>query len=56
MFDTHEVLELRIRVKELDRAITAAMKKNDYTKAKTLTEEQEGLIQRLVALGERTSD
>jgi len=40
------------RVRELDRLIAQALKKNDYQAAKTLTAEQEQLIQKLVESGD----
>lgn len=52
LFDAPRTLELKERVRALDRQIAAALKKDDYDKARELTKEQEGLIQELVKLGE----
>ena len=52
LFDAPKSLELKERVRELDRQIAGALKGNDYDKAKELTQEQEGLIQELVKMGE----
>lgn len=52
LFGTSRIKELQDRVKELDRLIALAMKKNRYTEAKSYTEEQEKIIQELVQLGE----
>ena len=52
LFDAPKSLEIKERVRELDRQISGALKKNDYDKAKEMTKEQEGLIQELVKMGE----
>jgi len=52
LFGTSDVLELKNRIRELDRRMARAMKAEDYTLAKTLTEQQETLIQQLVQLGD----
>ena len=40
------------RVRDLDGLIAQALKRNDYAQAKTLTQEQERLIQKLVESGD----
>jgi len=52
LFETSKIQELQDRVKELDRLIADAMKQNRYKDAKSYTEEQKIIIQRLVQLGE----
>ena len=52
LFDVSKPQSLRRRIRELDRLIAKAMKRNDYEQAKSLTEEQKRFIQELVAMGE----
>jgi hypothetical protein len=53
LFGYSRAEELRRRVKELDDLIATSMKKNDYSKARELTKEQEKIIQELVDLGDQ---
>lgn len=52
LFDAPKSLEIKERVRDLDRQISSALKKNEYDKAKEMTKEQEDLIQELVKMGE----
>ena len=49
LFGSSRVDEIRKKVKELDGMINKAMKHKEFAKAKSFTEEQERLIQILVA-------
>ncbi|MCK5146943.1 hypothetical protein KAR48_09310 [bacterium] len=42
------------RIRELDKLIASALKKNDYQAAKNLTQEQEILIQKMVESGDES--
>jgi hypothetical protein len=52
LFGASKEKELTARVKELDSEIARAMKKKDFTKAKSLTDQQSRLLKELVDLGE----
>lgn len=52
LFEAPEHHQDQNRVRELDRLIAQALKKNDYMAAKKLTAEQEQLIQKLVESGD----
>ena len=56
LFETSRAEELDRRVKELDKLISNALKRNDYEKAKEWTNEQESIIQELVELGGTEQD
>ena len=53
LFETSKIKEMQERVKELDRLISNAMKKKQYKDAKSYTDEQEKLIQKLVQIAEK---
>lgn len=52
LFESSRDQELQRRVKELDVLIARELKKNNYDRAKTLTEQQKICIQELVEMGE----
>lgn len=52
LFDVSRPEVLRRRVRELDLLIAKALRKNNYDKARALTEEQKRNLQELVDLGE----
>ena len=52
LFATSRSQELRNRVKELDGLISRALRKNEYERARTFTEQQEKLIYELVVMSE----
>lgn len=52
LFESSRDQELQRRVKELDVLIARELKKNNYDRAKTLTEQQKRCIQELVEMGE----
>lgn len=56
LFDSLKPQELRRRIRTIDIEIKEALKKNAYDRAKSLTEEQERLIQELVQLGDREAE
>ena len=56
LFGTSRVEEIRKKIKELDILINKAMKSKEYAQAKSLTEEQERLIQILVSGNEDKSE
>lgn len=52
LFGVSKSEELEHRVKELDESIDLALKRNEYSRAKELTDEQKKVIQELVQMGE----
>ena len=54
LFDAPVAERLKRRIKELDSDIEKAMKKRDYAKAKSLNDQQSGLIKEMLRLGERS--
>jgi hypothetical protein len=52
LFGESKVKELTRKVKELDSGIAGAMKKKDFARAKSLTDQQSNLLKELVDLGE----
>jgi hypothetical protein len=48
LFGTPKTAELRYQIKGLDDGIAKAMKQGDYEKARSLTEEQQRLLQNMV--------
>ena len=53
LFGASRVKDLTRKVKELDPEIAAAMKKKDFARAKSLTDQQSNLLKELVDLGEK---
>jgi hypothetical protein len=52
LFGSSKVQNLKRKVKELDAEIGTAVRKKDFTKAKTLTAQQSNLLKELIDLGE----
>ena len=52
LFGLPELETLKRRIKELDLQISKALKQNDYTRAKQLTDQQAELLQAMVENGE----
>ena len=52
LFGSSRIQELQERIRELDVLIAKALKHNHYDKAKVLSDEQKGIIQELVELGD----
>ncbi len=55
LFGTDKAQYLKQRVKELDADIAKAMKGKDFAKAKRLTDQQSGMLQELLNLGETST-
>lgn len=53
LFGASREKELTRGVKELDSEIARAMKKKDFTRAKSLTDQQSALLKELIDLGEK---
>ena len=56
LFGSSRIQELQERIRELDISIAEALKNNRYDKAKVMSDEQKGMIQELVELGESESN
>lgn len=54
LFGNSEPDNIRQRIRELDKEIASAMRKQDFKGAKSKTDEQAGLIKQLVEMGEKT--
>jgi hypothetical protein len=52
LFDASSSEKIRHRVKELDVEIEKAMKRKDFTRARSLTDQQSGLLKELLDSGE----
>jgi uncharacterized membrane protein (DUF106 family) len=52
LFGASKIQDLKRKVQELDSKIIRAMKKRDFPKAKTLTDQQSELLKELLDLGE----
>ena len=52
LFGASQIQDLKRKVKELDSEISRAMKKKDFVKAKSLTNQQSKLLKELLDLGE----
>ncbi|MBN2105131.1 hypothetical protein JW835_13915 [bacterium] len=52
LFGLSELDTLKRQIKEMDQQISHALKANDYTEAKKLTDQQAELLQALVEKGE----
>jgi len=53
LFGIPELEAIKRTIKELDRQISDAIKKNDYERAKKLTDQQAELLQAMVENGEQ---
>jgi hypothetical protein len=52
LFGSDKSFELRRRVKELDAAISKALRAKDFARAKQLTDQQSNALKELIDLGE----
>jgi uncharacterized membrane protein (DUF106 family) len=52
LFGLTEIQALKRRIKELDQQISSALKKGDYAGAKSLTDRQAELLQKILEEGE----